>query len=392
MSNNEMEAYEKRISEGGGVSLQPDPSLDDPSAGEGSETDYEEQVAAGTHPGIDKKKKKLVTMGIGGGLLLVLVALVATKFSGGSAPKEEYLAPQSSTAKFSPGQPSGSNDQGTLLAPTQGAATPLVFGDSVPGAAGNPDVSTNPVAGSQATAPAPFAPQPPKEPQPTGIQAPVAPPVMAATSAAGFPARNAPSPGLTPPGAGPEITTTTQTTHGAPGAGGSSMPNGPGKPLESNAKETELRAQVNDLKREVAELRLKLAEKSSAVNASSSPAAKPRPAPVVAAKPVTRTAPAMAPAKVATQKSEVVDSGSPVSVKAEDLRGVVTKPGTKPTNGKVRADFTVYAVTDGRVWVVGKDGERLGPLAIGSPLTDGSKITGIDVTRGEVNTSSGVIQ
>lgn len=139
--------------------------------------------------------------------------------------------------------------------------------------------------------------------------------------------------------------------------------------MTTSASDAALRAEIAKLKAENKALAAKLANQPKVQVAAAPKPVAASPAPVAAA-------PAVA---------------SSVNVRANALKGVITPAVAKPTNKSARGDFSIYAVTDGRVWVVGKDGERLGPLAVGSPLTDGSKITGIDVARGVVLTNSGEI-
>lgn len=385
--SNEMERYEERLAaESGGVSLEPDPSLEEGGGAEDRSGEFDGDDHPTAAQGIDPKKKKLVTMGIGGGLAVILLAAVAIKLSGGSPPKEEFLAAVPAPVQSQPAAPVGLNDASPVVSPTQGGAAPMVFGDSTqPGA---PAAESQVTQSSAGQAPVGSTGQQHNK----GIQGATSPASVAPTAPPSKPGAIGPNPsaGFQPdPGHSP-------TVQNAPGGGApvyspvATSPAGVGKGGEPSSKEAALAVKVKDLEQEIETLKKKLAEKPVASAVTPKPAAtaaKPYQAPVVAAKPSPR--PAQAAPKPSAEPSE---AGPAVSVKAEDLRGVVTKPGAKPTSGKVRGDFTVYAVTDGRVWVVGKDGERLGPLAIGSPLTDGSKITGIDIVRGEVNTSAGVIQ
>lgn len=161
----------------------------------------------------------------------------------------------------------------------------------------------------------------------------------------------------------------------APGASSNSG-SAPASPAPTVASESTISATEAALRAEIA--KLKAENKLLAGKVASQPKVQVAAAP----KPKAATpAPVPAPASPA----------APVNVRASDLKGVITQTAAKPTNKSARGDFSIYAVTDGRVWVVGKDGERLGPLAVGSPLTDGSKITGIDVARGVVLTNSGEI-
>ena len=349
--------------------------------GEGTESADAPQA-----PGISKKKKQMVMMGVVGGLVVIAAVAVVNIFSG---------APQEPMAQYdqSPQQTNQAADPSGLVSnPGAGAPVAPLIGDTMSASPTAP----SPIAGfAQApsgdpTAPIPLnqmlesnpasvlpaapsafaqlpvaAPAAPTAPQaaPSLVQssqtAPIAPPPIAAAVA---PLQ--PSPAMVAPA-----------VVAAPVASSkeSSVATAPIQAVATesaiSATEAALRAEITKLKAENKVLASKLASQQK-VQAAVAP--KPR---------------ASTPAPVAAPSSPAAS----VNVRAADLKGVITQTGAKPTNKSARGDFSIYAVTDGRVWVVGKDGERLGPLAVGSPLTDGSKITGIDVGRGVVLTSSGEI-
>jgi len=402
MSNgNEMEQYERNMAQGAGVALEPDPDEQEAFL---DETEVHRASGGASSGGLTKKKKQLVTFGIGGALILLVVLFVSLRVgSSGSPPKEEFLAavPQGSASADA-----AKNDKSTVLVP-QGGSAPMVFGEEPKAPTAAPgSLQTNELPQGINTPPKPpegFGPssqaseaipsantaQPTVSAVPSGpalsvTQTPTSPPLSVVTTAQGKPA----------PAASATVSAQQATQ----------LAEAQSRAVKSELKAKELESQVDALKRSLALLAEKEKTRVQAQQTTATTAAPPKP-PVVAVKPQPPQSPAKAPVQitstVAAKAPQVIAApavqsrpgpSTPMTVKAEDLKGVITKSGARASQGKIRSDFTVYAVTDGRVWVVDRDGERLGPLAIGSPLTDGSKITGIDVPRGAVITTAGEIQ
>ena len=352
--------------------------------GEGTES-----AGAPETPGISKKKKQMVMMGVGGGLVLVAALAVVNIFSG--APQEPMAqydqSPQQNTQAADPSGLVSNPGAGAPVAPLIGdtmtasptAPSPIAGLAQAPAADPSAPIPLNQMLESNPASATPAAPggivqppvgalQAPSAPQaaPSLVQgtqtAPVAPISIAAV------ASSQPS----PPAALSAPSMVAPAVVAAPAA--TAKPNSPvAAPIQAAAPEPTISATEAALRAEIA--KLKAENKLLAGKLSSQPKVQ------VAAAPKPR----------ASTPPPVVAPTASASVRASDLKGVITQTAAKPTNKSARGDFSIYAVTDGRVWVVGKDGERLGPLAVGSPLTDGSKITGIDVARGVVLTNSGEI-
>lgn len=392
---NEMEKYGQRMS---GDSAE-EPQVDLVAGTDDTGETAAEAAPAAAAPGISKQKKNLVMAGVGGGMLLV-VGLAVSNLMGRGAPQEQLV--QYDTPPVAAAQQGG--DAGGM-APVQGqgpVATPLIGEADAQGAqaspAAPPQVPT-PIAGvnqqpADANTPIPLsqmmgnpamntaAPAPSQQTiSPVPTAAPVAPAQVAAQVAPAAPTAPVPpaAPAMQAPVAptAPAPTAPPAPVSVAAVAGVPVQPTNPG----SADKDAALVAEIDKLKAQVKDLQAQLEK------ANKKPAPRPATAPtaVATAKPAASRPTAKPAAAVASAPAE------PVNVRASDLKGVVSQPGAKPTTKNMRNDFSIYAVTDGRVWVVGRDGERLGPLAVGSPLTDGSKITGIDVGRGVVLTNSGEI-
>lgn len=150
--------------------------------------------------------------------------------------------------------------------------------------------------------------------------------------------------------------------------------------------------ELDKLRADVAALRADLAEKTSTVDSlrgeigglraqlSSRPAA-PKPA-------VAKVAPRLAPevSKPAGTPAVVV-----VTETVQPNNSPSAAPAAAPAKGKVRSDFRIYAAVDGRFWVVGPDNE---PVQVGvrSPLSDGTRVTSIDVEKNVIFTTTGEIR
>lgn len=363
-SNNELENYGARRSEEdehqAAVDLVP-----------GEDAGHEEApVAAGPAP-IDKKKKQMILAGFGGGFVLLL-GLVAANFlrspqTPQSAQFQEYTPPAQAEPVQqmpNPGSPVapliGDTAQPTIPTAPQNAGLPpgLVPMGAPDQAAAQAPVSnalppSMPVGPGAAQPEMQTAGNPPMAPSPVPSAAPVMPGAAPVIPGATMQAEAGPV-------AHPVAPVPTQAAIDASAAAVAASNTEIAKLKDENK---DLSTEVSKLKREVSDLKRQLEKASRPVVASA-----PKPA-----------------AKPAAKRVE------PAPSRPSELAGIVSQPGAKAVSKSARADFSIYAVTDGRVWVVGKDGERLGPLAIGSPLTDGTKITGIDVARGVVLTTAGEI-
>ncbi len=363
-SNNELENYGARRSEEdehqAGVDLVP-----------GEEAGLEEAPAAAGPAPIDKKKKQMILAGFGGGFVLLL-GLVAANFMRSPQPQQsaqfqEYTPP----AQAEPVQqmPNPASAVAPLIGDSAQPAIPMVPQNAglppglVPMGATDQAAAQTPVTNGL-PASTPVGPSPAQPEMPTAVNLPMAP--SAVPSAAPVMPGAAPAiPGAAmqaevKPAALPVAPASTQVAIDASNAAVAASNSEIAKLKDENR---DLTSEVSKLKREVSELKRQIDKASRPVVASApKPAAKPAPKRV-----------------------------DPAPSRPAELAGIVSQPGAKAVSKSARADFSIYAVTDGRVWVVGKDGERLGPLAIGSPLTDGSKITGIDVARGVVLTTAGEI-
>lgn len=90
---------------------------------------------------------------------------------------------------------------------------------------------------------------------------------------------------------------------------------------------------------------------------------------------------------IADQKSVVIVDPQVVA----ETRQTMVSPPASAKGGKVRSEFTVYAVSNGRAWLTwGKDGMNY-TVGVNSELPDYSKVTSIDDVRGIVFTSAGEV-
>lgn len=156
--------------------------------------------------------------------------------------------------------------------------------------------------------------------------------------------------------------------------------------------------EVQKLRDDVASLRAAMADKDGAIAqlrseldglkesvASRSAAAQPRPAAHrQVAKPPAKTAVVAAPAA----KASAPVSGITETVVSSPASATIAQP--VPAKGKVRTDYRVYAMTDGRVWVVGRSNEPF-QISLRAPLPDGSRVTSIDADKYVVLTTAGEI-
>lgn len=363
---NEMDEYGKRNAAGDEADVVADVELQ--AGAEGDEA-VDAAPAAAAAPGVSPKQKKLVLGGAAAGFALIGALIVANVMSGG----------QSGPAVAQYDQPAAQDvfvDQAGVLASASGQgnqAAPLFDGQAPQEPVAMSDLLAQGLPGQTAPVEAAVAPQAPQ----TQVGAPVAPapfptqalqmpePVAAAAvTAPAAPVAPAAPASVAAPAVAPAIAAPAAVV--APAV----APSAPALSAEQAAELSKLRADNATLRSEVAELKRQVARIRAQSETAAAP--KPAPAPVRAAAPAPR-APAASTAVTATEAS------------------TRTPQAQRSSGASKRGDFEIYAVTDGRVWVVGKDGERLGPLAVGSPLTDGSKITGIDIGRGVVLTTTGEI-
>lgn len=161
----------------------------------------------------------------------------------------------------------------------------------------------------------------------------------------------------------------------------------------TGAPKTDVAAgELDKLRADVAALRADLAEKTTTVDSvrgeisglraqlSSRPAA-PKPA-------VAKVAPKLAPevSKPAATPAVVV-----VTETVQPNNSPSATPAAATAKGKVRSDFRIYAAVDGRFWVVGPDNEPV-QVAVRSPLSDGTRVTSIDVEKNVIFTTTGEIR
>lgn len=365
-TNNELENYGARRSE----EEENQPGVD---LVAGEDVGHAEASAPTGPAPIDKKKKQMILAGFGGGFLL-LIGLVLANFMRSPAPQQAaQLQEYSPSAQTEPVQPMP--NPGSQVAPLIGDAPQPVIPMAPQNAGlppglvpmGSPDqgvsaggLPNNLPVSNQAGLPVPAGPSAGLSELRPVESVPVVPgPVQSAAPAIPGSAPVIPGAAMqaeTKPSAQPSAAAPSQEAADASAAAVAASKEEIAKLKDENKG---LSTEVSKLKREVSELKKQMA------NAS-------RPAVASAPKPAASRVP-------------------PAQSRPAELAGIVSQPGAKAVSKSARADFSIYAVTDGRVWVVGKDGERLGPLAIGSPLTDGSKITGIDVARGVVLTTAGEI-
>lgn len=148
-------------------------------------------------------------------------------------------------------------------------------------------------------------------------------------------------------------------------------------------------AELEKLRSEVASLRGELSVKTRALDTATAEiesmkrAQTSRPAPVRVA--VARQA--------AVVKPDAAPKTTPFNGITETV-AVVPPAAAVPAVAKaksLRSDYRVYAVVDGRVWVMGTDGETA-QVAARTPLADGSRVTNVDTEKNIVYTTTGEIR
>lgn len=375
---------------------------------DGQEVHEGSAAGQGSDQDAARRKRKMITMGICGVMAVAILGAVGTKVlkSKGSEPSMQLQtagAPESVVAPLVPNSPTAAPVVGE--GPADGPGADLQVGTSAAAAPGGSAVGATVPVGPTApqTAPnAPMAPVAPMAPLAPGATAnvqtsptmPGAP--IAVTQAPAAPVQAALEVGKAP----------------AAGVPGSPVAPDAGVQAAKLAKATQpsyfdaeaqdkLRLQVAALQKtlkskedENTNLRLTLQttknELTNAQNAIAQAKASQATQPPKAAKPVVTER------KTDVAATEAKRPSAAQIKKADDTKdspkqASADKAGDK-AGSKVRSDFSIYAVTDGRAWVTSKDGERHGPLVVGSPLADGSKVTSMDPTRGVLGTTAGEIQ
>lgn len=351
------------------------PVLEDEIVGGEGEAYGEEPMPAEQDAGLEstldedaaRKKKGMQTIMIAAGVSVVLLVGVV---GFGVMKSRANAAPQ---LEIAPGV------QAAVQAPAQNVATPMAGAASGAEAMATERLDGSPVP----TIPAPQGPDFGLQASPGVADAPVvatapahtpAAPVLAPMPTNGMP-KVAPAPAL-------EVAPATPATPDL----GKRAPMTAAAPINELKPDPQMVAELERLRSDLASARSEISKRDESIQRMQGEMSKAlakleaRPAPVrvqrVQAAPVVKVAPAK-PAEVAAPAAEVVSAAqvaAPVAAK-----------------GKVRTDFRIYAAVDGRVWVMGPDGE---PTQIGSrsPLSDGTRVTGIDTEKNVVFTTAGEIR
>lgn len=325
-----------------------------------------------------KKAKDKKMMMIAGGVLATLaIGVGGLKLMSGGAPSQQIAV----------------QEQAPMPAPV--AATPAVPQEQV--------LAAQPMgAPASAAAPVDFGMQPPQ-------MAPVLDAPMAPASAAQPPmASTAPMP-MQPPVAPITVAPTSQVLPpvGAPSPSIGKQPSPATTPASNEAEMQELRAMVKANTAAIEELAKRLdAQAATQAAAVKQVAARPAIAPVTAVKPAPVAKQAALPKPAAADKpfvgiTEKKADGKPVAdvekyapIPATNLsepKATPSAPAPVAKGGRVRGDFTVYAISNGRAWVHWSgDGENhmVGPNSV---LPDNSRVTSIDDVKGVVMTTGGEV-
>lgn len=141
-----------------------------------------------------------------------------------------------------------------------------------------------------------------------------------------------------------------------------------------------LQSDVAELRKTVARLQGELASRPATQVAAAPKAAAPRP-PRAPEAPKPRAAEA-APSPAPQPTPAAVAGAAPVAAQAA---------APAQSKGKVRTDYRIYAVVEGRVWV--KQGDNESEMVdVRSPLLDGSTVLSVDPAKPAVVTSAGEIR
>jgi hypothetical protein len=344
---------------------------DDDGAGEG---DSEEAAHAAK-----KARDSKILMGVGGAVLVLVLGAVGFHLYGSSGSSPQQVAQvqaQQQAQQQAHQQPSGAapapvgNNQAPVIAPMPEASAP---------------------------APVDFGLQPgaplPADGQPAivnGFPAPVVPATAPAVQAVAPVGAGAPVTAQPPVVGAPGQVPVTAPAQVAPAAT-------PGvSPAELNDLRAEVAAlgqKVTDLSKEVAALRSRPQVQTSARSAAQQApvAAKPEPNVSERREPKNKAlvaAAAASAAAAAAADTKYTPIASPVLTDSKATPVALTSV-TK--NGKVRSEFTVYAISNGRAWVRWSgDGENY-MVEKDSVLPDNSKVTNVDNVKGVVFTTAGEI-
>ena len=147
--------------------------------------------------------------------------------------------------------------------------------------------------------------------------------------------------------------------------------------------ERDLRDQIEELKRQVQTSKEQVESYKARIARIEKDAARAQ-----ANKPVTTAVATSKPAATVESEAKQAKAAAP-AVDAGAARPQVAKATVPAT--KVRSDYRVYAAVDGRVWVVGRDGEPT-MVDVRSVLSDGSRIIKINADVPVVETSAGEIR
>jgi hypothetical protein len=346
---------------------------DEALAGEGGDQVVDADAEAEAARLAAKKKKDMRTFMIAG----IAAGVLIVGFIGFSVVKGRAARQQAQQEMAQQEQPQqGQGDAGQVIAPVaqRQEAPGAIINEHADGTPVSPSAAVAPVAappapdfGLQAQAPAASAPVSavavapvlPPAPASAAIAAPVVPAVPA-----GLPLRASAAAALAPT-------------------------------PKAVAAQAPAPAELDKLRAELATLRSDLEEKTRALDGVRTEleglkkAQAPRPAPVkvaapkvVAKKVVVEAKPA---APVAGVTETVVAAPAPVAAVAAPALTAAAKAKS------VRTDYRIYAVVDGRVYVMGPDNETV-QIAPRSPLADGSRVTSIDTEKNVVYTSAGEIR
>lgn len=333
-----------------------------------------------------KARDAKILKAVGGTVLLLALGAAGLHFytSGGPTPQQlaqmqaQQQAQHQSQQVSQPGQqqPNGAIGsapvmQPGVLAPIPDASAPVAVDFGLqPGA-------PVPADGQPATVngfPAPGAPTPVASGQPTGPS-----PALNPTPQASLNAPAVASPVQAPPAAAIAPVAPTPT------------------PSVSPAELNELRSEIAALGQKVSDLSKEVSSLRNRPQGQAQPRPAPQPSPTVSKseagvserrEPKNKVLAAAAAASAAAADAKYSPVTAPVLTDSKSTP-VALSPSAK--NGKVRGDFTVYAISNGRAWVRWTgDGENY-MVEAGSVLPDNSKVTNVDNVKGIVFSTGGEI-
>lgn len=222
---------------------------------------------------------------------------------------------------------------------------------------------------------APVAADPASPAQPLVAAAEPMPMPMPMAAAPAVAASQEPSPLAAPVAAAPALAAVEPTPQGAP-------VNAELEQLKATVQA--LRADVDSKSRDIAALRKDIAAARAQAAARPAPVRKVVEVPVIVERERAPRAAAVAPA--VEPRAQMAEP----AVFAEPKQTPLAPPAVAK-GGKVRSEFTVYAISNGRAWVTwAKDGMNY-TVSANSELPDYSKVTALDDVKGVVFTSAGEI-